>query len=205
MCHNKLVNTYVLCRDCNSIYCKIPYLCKYCNNLLINDMLLSQVKTEHPDQKIINHFKKISTIHSLFFDNKLILNGRKIQTDGYEFFVKYYLDFIKTKKDLIKSISKDFKKDDIFLTLSLPMTSAITQIKILICYIKFKLDNALYSNLDKSLVYVKQEEFIHKTQNLFLKDVLTCLGCEFSLEKAKNMHYLMDFWICEKCLEIYCR
>ena len=53
-----------MCKDCFYCFCKLPSFCKFCNCLLINEILLSQLK----ESKLIEDSKnKFCNLQEFFF------------------------------------------------------------------------------------------------------------------------------------------
>lgn len=62
--------TYV-CKDCFAHYCKIPYFCRICSNLIISEIHLSQMKNSLTSKDYENRFINLQKIFLLFYCERL--------------------------------------------------------------------------------------------------------------------------------------
>jgi hypothetical protein len=60
-----------MCKDCFTNYCKLPYFCKFCNSLLVNEILLSQIRESKSDIEYDNKFINLQKFFILFYCYRL--------------------------------------------------------------------------------------------------------------------------------------
>jgi hypothetical protein len=199
-CHNKLINTYYLC-ECYSVYCKIPYFCKFCSTLIINDLYLSQIKDFLNYIDCGRHTSKLIPLHSLSDPHNFnIILKRELVQSEYEKFIQYYLDQIRRAKQH-SSTSLDEQMSVI------AELSYVNKLKLNLLFCKYEQEKKPYGNIDKIITHLKLDDFIAKSTNFYLKDMILCSGCDFAIEKLQNKEeeLFKDFYTCLSCLEIFCK
>ena len=75
-----------MCKDCFTCYCKIPTYCKFCNSLLMNEILLSQLKESKSNEDYENKFNNLQEIVVFFYYERL--NENKFDHIFYKFLQK---------------------------------------------------------------------------------------------------------------------
>lgn len=87
---NVISNLYYTCKECASIHCSLPSMCRYCSCLLLNEMNLAQMKdvSYKSDLKYDQVFVKISYLYDKIFNKDKELHKSYDQMRS-----KFHIDF----------------------------------------------------------------------------------------------------------------
>jgi hypothetical protein len=85
-----------MCKDCYTNYCKLPFFCKFCNSLLVNEIVLAQIKESRCDLNYENKFVNLQKLFISFYCNRL--NENKFDHIFNKFLEKIKLILVNLQK-----------------------------------------------------------------------------------------------------------
>ena len=167
-----LRTNYYICRDCESVFCKLPAYCSICSKILINDLFLNLIKSsyEYATYPADWNFVNLLSLYNDFKFNKIIYvkelkNKSNFRLEDYLNFKNDVLEYIKmtSRKDRVskQSLSNvinlkeghNNEKDE-----QLPVNK---EIKMILLFYKSRSGNLVLADMDKQNLF-NEVKFILK-------------------------------------------
>ena len=194
-CHKKYQKIIYCCPGCGDPYCYIPFYCRKCKLLNIDNtylQLLMRAKNDKDNNDINNN--KCFPYKFTFYYEQYLNND-------------YYLGNIKNAINKLKVHEKEFKRVAEVNDLnnidyeSLPLSF---KFKLLYYYIKFeKARQNFYCDLKKNVFEDNYADYVDSKKVIFLKDSIRCCGCN-NIFEVKEKQDFDDIIIYSNCLDIFC-
>lgn len=194
-CHKKFQKIIYCCPDCGDPYCYIPFLCRKCILLNIDNTFLQLLLRTKNDKD--NNDKNNNKCFPYKF------------TSIYEQYLNddYYLENVISALNKLKVHEKEFKKITEITDLNnidykrLPLGF---QFKLLYYYKKFdKVRQNFYCDLKKNVFEQNYADYVDSKKIIFLKDNIRCCGCN-NIFEIKDTQDFDDIIIYSNCYDIFC-
>ena len=194
-CHKKFQKIIYCCPDCGDPYCYIPFLCRKCILLNIDNTFLQLLLRTKNDKD--NNDKNNNKCFPYKF------------TSIYEQYLNddYYLENVISALNKLKVHEKEFKKITEITDINnidykrLPLGF---QFKLLYYYKKFdKVRQNFYCDLKKNVFEQNYADYVDSKKIIFLKDNIRCCGCN-NIFEIKDTQDFDDIIIYSNCYDIFC-
>ena len=194
-CHKKYQKIIYCCPECGDPYCYIPFYCRKCRLLNVDNTYLQLLLRAKNDKD--NNDKNNSKCFPYKF------------TFYYEQYLNndYYLGNVKNGLNKLKVHEKEFKRitevNDIN-NIDYERLPLSFKFKLLYFYIKFeKVRQNFFCDLKKNVLQENYADYVDSKKVIFLKDNIRCCGCN-NIFEVKEKQDFDDIIIFSNCLDIFC-